>query len=174
MEQAHWHEDIKKHSRCCGLSIVNFEKIPHLFLVFNSWILGSVASCVYQERSKYSKSKNYETCKDRSKLCYINQAVQTRTWKETCIEFIKYAGCRLWANIYEMYWDFHSTRIISLQKKKLVETISVAITDSSNVRCLDLYLIIIFTKSAKAERCTNITFKLTLYCLSVTVEDLNL
>ena len=60
------------------------------------------------------------------------------------------------------------------RRKTVVETISVTITDSSNVRCLDLYLINAFTKSAKAERCTDTTFKLTLYCLSVTVEDLNL
>ena len=60
------------------------------------------------------------------------------------------------------------------RKKNVVETISVAITDSSDVRCLDVYLINIFTKSTKAERCTDITFKLTIYCLSVTVEDLNL
>ena len=59
-------------------------------------------------------------------------------------------------------------------KKPVVETISVAITDSSVVRCFDLYLINLFTKFTKAERCTDIMFKLTLYCLSVTVEDLNL
>ena len=95
--------------------------------------------------------------------------------KKTCIEFIKYAECTHWASIYEIYWDFHSVKIISLQEKKMYwKTISVAITDSSYVRCLDLYLINIFQKSAKAERCTDITFKLTLYCLSVTVEDLNL
>ena len=46
--------------------------------------------------------------------------------------------------------------------------------DSSNVWCLDLYLMKIFMESAKAERCTGIMFKLTLYCLSVIVEDLNL
>ena len=62
---------------------------------------------------------------------------------------------------------------ISLHEKNVEETISVAINDSSDVRCLDLYLINIFTKSTKAERCTDIKFKLTLYCLSVTVEDLN-
>ena len=55
-----------------------------------------------------------------------------------------------------------------------METISVAITDISDVRCLGLYLINIFTKFTKVERCTGITFKLKLYCLSVTVEDLNL
>ena len=56
----------------------------------------------------------------------------------------------------------------------MVEIISVAITDSSNVRYFDLYLINIFTKSTKAERSTNITFKLTLCCLSDTADDLNL
>ena len=49
-----------------------------------------------------------------------------------------------------------------------METISVAIMDSSDMRCLELYLIKIFTKSKIAERCTDIMFKLTHYCLSVT------
>ena len=65
---------------------------------------------------------------------------------------------------------FLSARIISFT----VDTISVAITDSSNVQCLDMYLIIIFMKSIKSERCTGIMFKLRLYCLSVIVEDLSL
>ena len=52
--------------------------------------------------------------------------------------------------------------------------ISVTITGSSDMHCLDLYLINIFTKYRKAERCTDVMFKLTFYCLSVTVEDLNL
>ena len=55
-----------------------------------------------------------------------------------------------------------------------METISVAINDSSDMPCFDLYLINIFAKSKKAERCTDAMFKLTLYCLSITVEDLNL
>ena len=55
-----------------------------------------------------------------------------------------------------------------------METISVAINDSSDVLCFDLYIINIFAKSAKAERRTDVMFKLTLYCLSVTVEDLTL
>ena len=55
-----------------------------------------------------------------------------------------------------------------------METISVAITGSFNVRCFDLYLINIVTKSRKAERCTDVNFKLAFYYLSVTVEDLNL
>ena len=40
------------------------------------------------------------------------------------------------------------------EKKNVVETMSVAITDSSNVQNLNLYLINIFTKSTKEERCT--------------------
>ena len=55
-----------------------------------------------------------------------------------------------------------------------METISVVITDISDVQCLDLYITNMITKSTKAERCTDIKFKLTLSCLSVTVEDLNL
>ena len=55
-----------------------------------------------------------------------------------------------------------------------METILVVIAESSDVRCFDLYLINIFAKSTKAERCTDIMFKLTVNCLSVTVEDLNL
>ena len=51
LERPHLHEDIKKHWRCSGVSIVNL-KIPQLLLVFHSWISGTVASWVYQQRSK--------------------------------------------------------------------------------------------------------------------------
>ena len=54
-----------------------------------------------------------------------------------------------------------------------METISVAINGSSNLCYFDLYLINILMKSRKAERCTDVMFKLAFYCLSVTVEDLN-
>ena len=50
-----------------------------------------------------------------------------------------------------------------------MQTISVAITGTSDMCCLDLYLINIFMKSRKAERCTDIMFKLAFYFLSVTV-----
>ena len=59
-------------------------------------------------------------------------------------------------------------------RKPVLEAISVAINDSSDVLCFDLYLINKFMKSAKAERCTDVMFKQTLYCLSITIEDLNL
>ena len=109
---------------------------------------------------------------------YINQNDETITWKETCIEFKKYKErereSRLWANSNKIYWDFRSAKIISLREKNVVETSLVAISDSSDVHCFDLYLINIFTKSMNSERCTDIMFKLTLYSLSVTVEDRNL
>ena len=44
-----------------------------------------------------------------------------------------------------------------------METISVAITSSTNVHCFDLYLINVFMKSRKAERCTDIMFKLAFF-----------
>ena len=54
--------------------------------------------------------------------------------------------------------------------KNDIFTISVAVSDNSD----DLHLINIFVKSTKAERFTDVMFKLTLSCLSVTVEDLDL
>ena len=56
----------------------------------------------------------------------------------------------------------------------MVETISLALDDISDLLCFDLNLMNIFAKYKKAERCTDVMFKLTLYCLFVTVEDLNL
>ena len=76
-ERLHWDGDIKKHWRCSGVFIVNFKKIPHLFLVFDC-LPGKI---------KVQTSKNYETFKDRYKLCHINHTDQTKAWKETCIKF---------------------------------------------------------------------------------------
>ena len=56
-------------------------------------------------------------------------------------------------------------------KKTMVKTISVTINDSWDVFFFDLYLINTFTKSEKAERSTEIMFKLTLSCLSVTAKE---
>ena len=57
--------------------------------------------------------------------------------------------------------------------KTIVEIISVAISDSSDVLFFDIvYLINTFEKSAKAERCIDVMLKLTLYCLSITVGNL--
>ena len=54
------------------------------------------------------------------------------------------------------------------KEKTVMETISVAITGTSGMHCLDLYLINIFLKSRNTERCTDVMFKLAFYCLSVT------
>ena len=51
-EWPHWNGDIKTHWRSSGVVIVNFEKIPYLFLVFHCWIWESVADCFYQQRSR--------------------------------------------------------------------------------------------------------------------------
>ena len=49
--------DIKRHWCSSGVFTVNFEKIPQLFLAFHCWIWESVASCFYQQRSKYRQVK---------------------------------------------------------------------------------------------------------------------
>ena len=54
-----------------------------------------------------------------------------------------------------------------------MEIISVAISDSYDVLCFNIvYLINTFEKFAKAERCTDVMLKLTLYCLSIMVGNL--
>ena len=64
------------------------------------------------------------------------------------------------------------SNLLSMQSVGFEQTFMKFI-DSSNVWCLDPCLIIIFTKSTKGERCTDVKFKLALYCLSIIVEDLN-
>ena len=55
-----------------------------------------------------------------------------------------------------------------------METMSVFINSSSDMHYFDLYLINMFMKSRKVERCTDNMFKLLFYCLPITVKDLNL
>ena len=69
-------------------------------------------------------------------------------------------------------FSFHKNDFF-IGKKAVAETISEAINDSS-LFYFDHSLINIFVKSMKTERCTDIGFKLTLYCLSITLGDLNL
>ena len=54
-----------------------------------------------------------------------------------------------------------------------METISVAVNESSGVLGFEMYLINLFEKSAKADRCTDVMYNLTLYCLFVIMEDLD-
>ena len=89
-KRPHWHENIKKHWWRSDVFIVNFEQIPHLFLVFHSWIWESVAGWVYRRRSKGRHVNITKHARAGTKLCNIDQTGQTKTWKETCIEFKKY------------------------------------------------------------------------------------
>ena len=66
-ERPHWDGDIKNDRPFSGVFNVDFEKIPYLFLVFHCWIWGSVAGCIYQQKSKYRQvkiTKNARTCKN--------------------------------------------------------------------------------------------------------------
>ena len=51
---------------------------------------------------------------------------------------------------------------VSSEKKPVVEAIAVAISDSFDVLCFDLYPIYILKKTAKTERCTGVMFRLAL------------
>ena len=105
----------------------------------------------------------------------INQTGQSKTWKETSIEFRKVSRLQSLSKHLRNLLTFSFRKInFFIGKKTIVETISVTIDDSSDVFYFDLYLINISAKSTKAETCTGVMFKLTLNCLSVTVEDLNL
>ena len=63
-------------------------------------------------------------------------------WNEIRIKFKIYAECRIWADIYKIYWDFCSVIIINffLGKETIAEPILMAINGSSDVRYFDLYL----------------------------------
>ena len=109
-EQPHWHGDIKKHWRSSGVFNLKIHTFSHYFIVE----FGEVLPTALTSRDQ---GKNYQTCKHRYKLYHNNETGKSTTWKETWIEFKKYADCRFWANIYEISWDFRSVRLISLYDK---------------------------------------------------------
>ena len=103
-EQPYWHEVIKKHWHCTAVIVINFEKIPHLFLVFHSGISGSVPGWFYQQRSKYRQVKimkhaktdaNYTTLTKRVKLQHEKKPVlnlismQNVGFEHTFMKFIE-------------------------------------------------------------------------------------
>ena len=49
-ELPNWHENIEEYWRSSGAVTVNFEKIQHLFLVFNCW--GEVLPAAFTSRDK--------------------------------------------------------------------------------------------------------------------------
>ena len=68
-----------------------------------------------------------------------------------------------------------STIFLEKKMKKIVKNLLWKLSHWLSVillMCFDLYLINIFVKSTKAERCSDIMFKLTLYCLFVTAGDI--
>ena len=165
---------------CCAPNEIDYGKInveTNSRTTVPTKLTSSSAGCIYQQRSKYRQVKITKHASKKNKLHLINQTGQSTTWIETCIKFKKYIECSFWANIHKIWWNFHSVSIISLYETisySIVQTMSVVINDSSDVLCFDLYLINTTAKFTKEERCTDLTFKLTLYCSSVTVEDLNL
>ena len=130
--------------------------------------MGCVAGWVYQQRSEYRQVKIIHHASTDANYAKLNKRVKQQHEKKPVSNLLSMQSVGFDQTLNKFIEIF-----ISLHEKNVEETISVAINDSSDVRCLDLYLINIFTKSTKAERCTDIKFKLTLYCLSVTVEDLN-
>ena len=115
------------------------------FLSIHSWISRIVAGWVYQQRSKYRQVKimkhettdaNYAILTKRVKLQHEKKpllnisSMQSVGFEQTFIKFIEI---------------FVPQEQFIYRKKHVVETISLAITDSSDVRCLDLHLINIFT-----------------------------
>ena len=81
-EPPHWYEDIKKHWHHSGLSTVNFEKIPCFFLVFHSWILGSIAGWVYQQRSKYRQVKIMKHARTDANYAILTKQVEQQHEKK--------------------------------------------------------------------------------------------
>ena len=67
-------------------------------------------------------------------------------------------------------FSFHKNNFFIGKKTSLKQ--SQRPSKIADVLCFGLYVVNVFEKSTKAERCTDVIFKLTLYY--VTVENLNL
>ena len=153
---------------------VGFEKIPLLFLVFHSWISGSDASWVYLQISKYIQVKIMKHLRSHVNYTILTKQVKLQNEKKSALNLkcMQSEGFeQTFTNLVRLL--FQTNTFCFTGKKTIVENISVAITDSSSMCYFDRCLINIFLKSIKAERCTDIMFKLTLHCLSATVEDPN-
>ena len=114
-------------------------KDPTPFLRISFLIFGNLCWLGLPAAIKVQTSKNYETCKERCKLYHNNQTGQTERRKETCIKL-----------------SMHSAGY---------EQTFLKFIDSSDVWCLELYLINTFTKSTKAERCTRSSWHFFVYLL---------
>ena len=102
---------------------VNFKKILHLFLV-------SVAGCFYQQRSKYRQVKITK----HTKWVKVQHEKELKNMKV----------CRLYVlskHLQSLLRISFCKNSIFIGKNPIVKTISVAINDSSDVLCFDLYLL---------------------------------
>ena len=135
-KRPHWHENIQKHWWCSDAFTVNFEQIPHLFLVFHSWIWESAAGWVYRWQSKgrgvnimknARAATSYATLTKRVKLQYEKKLVSN-------LKSIKSKALRkyLW-NV--LRFSFH--KYFFVENKIVLEASSVAVTDNSSVHCFD-------------------------------------
>ena len=68
-----------------GISFVDFENISQLFLVFHSWILGSVAGCDYQQRSKYRQVKIRKHSKVDVKYAVLTKMIELQHEKQLAL-----------------------------------------------------------------------------------------
>ena len=123
-ERPHLHGGIKKNWRSSGVFIVNFEKITLLFLVFHCWIWESVAGCFYQKRSKYRQVTFAKDVTTGKKYAILTKWVKVQHEKESILN----VKCMQIVGLEQIYEKF-----IFSGKKTIVETISVTISDSSDV-----------------------------------------
>ena len=160
-EQSQWHGDFKKHWCSSGVFIVNFEIIPHLSISLLN--LGNCCKLCYQQRSKYRQvkiTKHTSTCtiyaiftgsnyNMRRNLYQILKIMQIVGFEQTLQNLLRFS--------------FRKNNFC-IGKKTIVEFISVAVNDSSDVLCFYLCLINLLAKSMKTERCTAVMFKLLFIC----------
>ena len=78
-----WHGDIEKHWSSPGVFIVNFEKMPHLFLVFDCWIRGSIAGWVYQQISNCRQLKNAKHASAGTNYAILTKRVKVQHEKKS-------------------------------------------------------------------------------------------
>ena len=83
-ERPHWHGDIKKHQRSTAVFTVNFEKMQYLFLVFDCLIWGSVAGCIYQQRSKYRQVKTPKHASAGTNYAILTERVKVIKYNKGC------------------------------------------------------------------------------------------
>ena len=136
-KRPHWHENINNQWWRSDVFIVNFEQIPHLFLVFLSWIWENVADWVYRRRSKGRDTNIIKHAKAGTKLCNINQTGQTTTRKETWSNLKRMQSKALSKYLWNVLrFSFHKNNFF-VGNKIVLETSSVAITNTSCVHCFD-------------------------------------